>query len=164
MNQPVLTLKELLHWSDESTCKWLSFLAATPAAQVLPCGIYGTANILGLVRHIVAVEMRHSQRLADLPVTPYAEIPLGPLELFRDLHTETIARIQSLLEDPAQDWAERIDFQTVSLGVLHATRRKIMGHAILHGIRHWAQVSTLIRAAGFQPGIGGDLMVSSAME
>ena len=116
------------------------------------------------MRHIVAVEMRHSQRLADLPVTPYSEIPEGPLESLSALHDETVKRIQALLEDPAQDWAEGIDFQTVSLGVVHASRRKILGHAVLHGIRHWAQLSSLVRAAGFQSGIGGDLMVSSALE
>jgi len=46
---------------------------------------------------------------------------------------------------------------------LRATRRKILAHALLHSIRHWAQLATLVRAAGYQPGIAGDLLASSAL-
>lgn len=163
MNAPALTLEELLAWSDATTRQWLRFLAENPALQELPCGIYGTANVIGAVRHIVAVELRYSQRLAGLPVTAYEEIPEGKLDFFAALHDEAINRFRQLLADPAQDWAEAIEFQTVSAGVLRASRRKILGHALLHGIRHWAQLSTLARAAGFKPEIDGDLLVSLAL-
>lgn len=161
---PALTLDELLAWSDESTRKWLQFLAANPALQQLPCGIYGTASVLGLARHIVAVELRHSQRLAGLPVTPYDEIPEDSLEALFALHAETVERLRTLLADPTQDWAAEIEFTTLSAGKMHATRRKVFAHALLHSIRHWAQVATLARAAGLLPGFAGDLLASSALE
>lgn len=163
MNTPALTLDELLGWSDATTRQWLEFLAENPALQELPCGIYGTASVLGLVRHIVAVEMRYGQRLACLPVTAYEEIPAENLDLFAAMHDEAMARFRQLLADPAQDWAEVIEFQTVSAGVLRASRRKILGHALLHSVRHWAQLSTQARAAGFKPGIDGDLLLSPAL-
>jgi uncharacterized damage-inducible protein DinB len=43
------------------------------------------------------------------------------------------------------------------------TRRKVLGHALLHSQRHWAQLATLVRAAGFPSGFGGDLLFSSAL-
>jgi len=33
-------MEEVLSWSDETTQRWLQFLAANPAAEELPCGIY----------------------------------------------------------------------------------------------------------------------------
>jgi len=161
---PALTLDELLNWSDETTQRWLQFLAANPAVQQLPCGIYGTDTVLGLVRHIVAVEMRHSQRLAGLPVTSYEEIPQNSLEALATLHTQTFERLRSLLADPAQDWAAKMEFTTLSAGTMSATRRKLLAHAVLHSIRHWAQVATLARAAGCPPKFAGDLLASSALD
>jgi len=164
MTQPALTLEELLNWNDESTRNWFGFLAANPAAQSLPCGIYGTEDILGLARHIVAVELRHSQRLAGLPVVTYEEIPQNSLAALTALHEETVARLRQLLADPAQNWAAILEFPTLSAGLQRSSCRKLFAHALLHGIRHWAQAATLARAAGFQPNFSGDLMLSSAIE
>jgi hypothetical protein len=36
-------------------------------------------------------------------------------------------------------------------------------HALFHGQRHWAQLATLVRAAGFPSGFRGDLLLSSAL-
>jgi uncharacterized damage-inducible protein DinB len=43
------------------------------------------------------------------------------------------------------------------------TRRKIMGHVLLHAQRHWAQLATLVRAAGYPSGFGGDLLFTRAL-
>jgi len=44
-----------------------------------------------------------------------------------------------------------------------ATRRKVMGYALFHSQRHWAQLATLVRAAGFPSSFKGDLLFSSAL-
>jgi uncharacterized damage-inducible protein DinB len=50
--------------------------------------------------------------------------------------------------------------------ILSATPRKIVSHALLHEVRHWAQVATLLRLNGmtddfhdflFSPVMGGEL-------
>jgi uncharacterized damage-inducible protein DinB len=163
MTAAALALEELLGWSDESTRQWMQFLASTPAACGLPCGIYGCATVLGLVRHIVAVELRHGERLAGLPVTAYEEIPEDSLAALAALHGETMQRFRELLGDSTIDWAAEIEFPTRSAVTLRATRRKLLAHALLHSIRHWAQLATLLRTAGYQPGIAGDLLASSAL-
>jgi hypothetical protein len=68
---------------------------------------------------------------------------------------------RSLLAAPAQSWDEpfSIDLpkaQTVS-------RRKVGLHALFHSQRHWAQLATLTRSAGFPSGFNGDLLLSSAL-
>ena len=161
---PALTLEELLGWSDESTRHWLTFLADQPAVQQLPCGIYGAATVLGLVRHIVAVELRYSQRLIGQPATAYEQIPEDSLQALAALHAQAMERLRAVLHDSAQDWDEVIEFNTLTAGTLRATRRKVMAHALLHSVRHWAQLSTLTRAAGHPSPLGGDLLLSSALD
>ncbi|HWT64840.1 MAG TPA: DinB family protein [Terracidiphilus sp.] len=158
-----LTLTELLDWSDESTRKWLVFLAEHPELQTAPCGIYKTENVLGLVRHIVAVELRYSQRLAGLPVSAYDEIRADSLAAMEARHAEAIERLRAVAEDTIQNWDEELEFVTLSAGTLRATRRKVFAHALLHPVRHWAQLATLVRAAGTPADFGGDLLLSSAL-
>ncbi|HET7103382.1 MAG TPA: DinB family protein [Terracidiphilus sp.] len=159
-----LTLDEILCWSDETTHHWLDFLAAHPEVQQLPCGIYATANVLGLVRHIVVVEMRYGQRLAGLPVTAYEDVPENSLEALTALHAGTMDRLRAVLADPEQDWTRQLEFKTLGAGTLSASQRKIVAHALLHGIRHWAQIATLARSAGYPPPFAGDLLISAALD
>jgi hypothetical protein len=37
-------------------------------------------------------------------------------------------------------------------------------HALLHSQRHWAQLATLVRVAGFPSGFKGDLLISQALK
>jgi uncharacterized damage-inducible protein DinB len=158
-----ITLEELLAWSDESTRRWFGFLQANSAVLDLPSGIYGTADVLGLVKHIVVVETRHGQRLAGEPVAGYEQFPDGPLDALLAVHEQAVARFRHLLADPNADWLATIDYTTLTAGTLHDSRRKIFAHAQLHSIRHWAQLATLARAAGIPSGIMGDLLASSAL-
>lgn len=160
---PALTLEELLGWACESAQKWFAFFEGDPAALALPCGIYKTETVLELVRHIVAVELRYSERLTGLPVTEYDALPKDALAPLIELHNQAVARLRALLADPNQNWDEELEFKTLTAGTLYASRRKILAHALLHGIRHWAQLATLCRAAGHAPGFFGDLIASSAL-
>jgi hypothetical protein len=39
----------------------------------------------------------------------------------------------------------------------------VAAHALFHSQRHWAQLATLVRAAGFPSGFFGDILISSAL-
>lgn len=161
---PALTLEEILGWADESAQRWFKFFAATPEALAVPCGVYKSdTTALGLARHIVIVEARYAQRLANLPITDYEAVPSDSLDALIALHNDAVAHFRTLLADPAQDWEAQMEFVTISSGTLHASRRKILAHALLHGIRHWAQLATLCRAAGYATSFHGDLMASSSL-
>jgi uncharacterized damage-inducible protein DinB len=161
---PALTLEEILNWSDESAQRWFQFFAATPDALAVPCGVYKSdSTALGLVRHVVVVEMRYAQRLANLPVTDYETVPSDSLDALIALHNDAVAQFRTLLADTAQDWETQMEFVTLTAGTLHASRRKVLAHTLLHGIRHWAQLATLCRAAGHATSFHGDIMASSAL-
>ena len=46
------------------------------------------------------------------------------------------------------EWAKVLTFPTRSAGALSASKRKIFVHALLHGMRHWAQLATFLRQQG----------------
>ena len=159
-----ITLAELLADNEASTAKWEAWFAENPAALDAPCDIYNSKTVGGLVRHIFAVETRHSQRLMGEPATPYEAIPSGSGDVLFTLHSEAIHRLHKFLEQstPAA-LDEVIELQTVSAGTLHASRRKLFVHVMLHSMRHWAQMATHLRAQGYTTGWAKDFLMSDAM-
>jgi uncharacterized damage-inducible protein DinB len=148
---PGITFAELMDWNEESATFWKAHLEANPALLELPCGIGGTPNVQEFLRHIWGVELRWAQRIAGVPVTERKDMP------------EAICR--SLLQDPAQDWNETrtMDYDWLPPHARTASRRKLMGHMLFHSERHWAQLATLLRAAGFPAGFRGDFLFTQAL-
>jgi len=151
MSEPVLSASELMQWNDLTAQRWKALLAANPEALDLPCDVYGSGTVRGLVRHIVAVELRYSERLSGEPVTPYEQVPEGPAEELFAIHDLTINRFRHLLAEESINWDEMLEFTTISAGKRSATRKTILFHAFLHGIRHYAQLATLVRQHGIKP-------------
>jgi uncharacterized damage-inducible protein DinB len=160
-----ITLDELLAWNQESSDFWKAHIDANPALLELPCGIGGTANVQQFVRHIWGAELVWSQRIAGLPVTDKEAWPAGPLDALFDLHLQAVKVFRALLDDPAISWDETmtLDYPWLPPESRRASRRKVLAHILFHSQRHWAQLATLVREAGFPSGFKGDLLISSAM-
>jgi uncharacterized damage-inducible protein DinB len=165
MSEPVVTATELIQWNDETAQRWKALISANPQALDFDCDVYGVENVRGLLRHMFAVETRYAQRLSGEPVTPYEQIPDGfddPIgELFA-LHDSAIATYRKLLADKSVDWDEKLEFTTVSMGKRSATRKRILFHSLLHGIRHYAQLATLVRQHEVKPEWPMDFLFSGA--
>jgi len=159
-----ITLEELLADNEASTQKWLAWFAANPAALEVPCDIYNSGTVRGLLKHIFAVELRHSQRLSGQEVVAYDAIPVGSLDDLSAVHKQAAQNLKKFLSE-TNDAAlqEIITLQTVSAGTLHASRRKLFAHILLHSMRHWAQLSTELREAGHKTEWPKDFLFSEAM-
>jgi uncharacterized damage-inducible protein DinB len=160
-----VSLEGLLTWSQESSDFWRAHLAANPHLLELPCGIGGTGNVQAFVRHIWGVELRWSQRLASLPVMDREQMPIGPLDALFDRHSQAVEVFHDLLADADESWEEPfvLDFDWLPPEARTVSRRKVAVHALFHSQRHWAQLATLVRAAGFPSGFKGDLLFSRAL-
>ena len=160
-----ISLEELLAWNEQSAAWWKTHLETNPALLELPCDIGGTANVQGFVRHIWGAELRWSQRLAGLPAAEGDKLPAGPLGALFDLHGQAVAIFRNLLAAPEQTWSEPfvLDFDWVPPEQRTVSRRKIGVHALFHSQRHWAQLATLVRSAGFPSKFRGDLLFSPAL-
>lgn len=162
---PAITLDELLVWNDEASKFWKAHLDANPALLELPCDIGGAGDVQGFVRHIWGVELRWGQRIAGIPQLAKEDTPAGPLAALFDLHIKAVGVFRALLDDPGVEWEEKmtLDFPWLPQDARSFSRRKIAAHALFHSQRHWAQLATLVRTAGFPSGFKGDMLISSAL-
>lgn len=163
MTVPVLSSMELLAWCEENTAHWFQFFEQNPEALTLPCGIYSTENVLGLIHHIVVVELRHRQRLCGEPIATYEDVPHS-LPALIQLHEQTMQAFRQLIQDQTQNWSQVFEFQTRTAGTLRASRRKLLFHVLMHSTRHWAQLATLMRQHGLPASWQADLLLSSALD
>jgi len=144
-----IPVDDLLRWNDITAQRWRDFLQTHPALFAAPCDIRNSTSVAQVLQHIVAVELRYAQRLAAQPESSYDEVPFGtPGEIFTT-HQRAFDLIRPLLADDGYDWNQPLDFQTITLGKLRSTRRDVLLHLLFHSIRHYAQLATQARTAGF---------------
>ncbi len=146
-----LTGNELQAWVKETSLNWKKLIAAHPEILALPCDIRETQSVAQLLQHIVAVELRYTERLNDLPETSYDAIPFDSLDAIFATHDRAMALLKPLLERDPNFWEAPIEFATRSAGTLRASRRTILVHMLTHSIRHYAQLATLVRTHGITP-------------
>jgi len=160
-----LSFRELLAYTDEETRRWEAwFRHAGPAALRVSLGDAKWNTVGGLIYHIFMVERRYAERLLGEPVTPYADRAPAELDEIFAVYPEGRSRLERYLAQARpEEWGEVITFETVSAGTLSASKRKIVAHALVHGIRHWAQIATALRQAGHGEQWMHDLLASPAL-
>ena len=160
-----ITLEELFAWNLNSSDYWKSHLEANPNLLALPCSIGGTANVQEFIRHIWGAELRWAQRLAGVPETPRDKTPTGPLAALFDVHLQAAEIFRKVLDAPVETWSDPyvLNFDWMPAEDRTVSRRKIALHALFHSQRHWAQLATLVRTAGFPSKFRGDLLFSPAL-
>jgi uncharacterized damage-inducible protein DinB len=147
---PALTADELIAWLDKTSTNWRALIEAHPEIMALPCDVMGVSTAAGLLQHIVAVELRYAERLAGLPATEYAAIAYDSAEAIFATHQRAMKLLREQLASDV-DWNERIEFATRIMGLAGSSRKTILFHALLHSIRHYAQLATLVRQHGIKP-------------
>jgi uncharacterized damage-inducible protein DinB len=145
MTAPALTADEMLLWHTQTSDRLRGLLEQHPEALAFPCDIAKTSTLGGLLQHIVAVELRYAERLAGEPATEYDTIPYGTVAEVYATHDRAMELYRKVLADSSVNWDEEIEFVTRSLGAMVATRKAVFFHALTHSIRHYAQITTLLR-------------------
>jgi uncharacterized damage-inducible protein DinB len=142
-----LTAEEVLEWNDSNATQWRNLLHKHPNALSLPCDIRGGTTVADLLQHIVAAELRYAERLHGDPVTDYEDVPKSGVDDIFGAHDRAVATFRLLLEDDSYPWHTEMEFTTKAGGLI-ATRQVILFHAMLHSMRHYAQLTPLLRHAG----------------
>ena len=161
-----ISFDELLASNEAGTTKWRKWFDEQPATVLdLPLSIALAKNVREFLLHIFAVELRYAERLKELPITAYESLPTSSVsELFSvgekagGMYREYFAAATD------DDLASVIEFPTRTAGVVRASKRKIVVHALLHSVRHWAQLATALREAGYPTNWGKDFLYSEVME
>jgi uncharacterized damage-inducible protein DinB len=135
----------------------------------LPCDIAQTKTVRELVLHIVVVQMRYAERLLNMPITEYESLVAQlsgakPGEELFALGRKSLEDLRSFaIAANDSDWDGMLTFTTRSAGELTASRRKIFIHALVHGVRHWAQLSTYLRQKGYKQDWQHDFIFSGVI-
>ena len=165
MDMYALTPEELLAFCSEEHQRWRRWLQANPNALDLPSDIARTTNVRELVLHIVLVELRYSERLLNKEVTQYEGIPTDNLDRLFAIAKQAEDNFRNFFKIATEsDWDEVLTFPTRSAGTLTASKRKMFVHALLHGMRHWAQLSTLLRQRGLPQDWPHDFLMSTVIK
>jgi uncharacterized damage-inducible protein DinB len=109
--------------------------------------------------------LRYAERLQGLPVTAYETLPTGSVaDLFGVGEKAGRMYREYLATASDEDLGTVIEFPTRTAGIIRTSKRKIFLHAMLHGVRHWAQLATALREAGYPTNWGKDFLYSEVME
>jgi len=163
-----LTLEDLMDYTDWERQKWHDWLRQHGDDVLkISAGPHGDGRFTtvgDLVRHIFSAETRYIDRLSDHPLTDTASIPNDNIEALFQFGERSRKQLREFLETfPAQKWDVPEDHK-LGNHMLTLTPRKIVVHVVLHEIRHWAQIATLLRLNGlcgefhdflFSPVMGG---------
>jgi uncharacterized damage-inducible protein DinB len=164
-NLAQISFAELLAANEAETRKWRTWFDEQPAAVLdIPLSIALAKNVREFLLHIFAVELRYAERLQGLPITAYETLPTDSIAgLFGVGEKAGVMYRDYLAAVTDEDLATIIEFPTRTAGTIRASKRKIFLHAMLHGIRHWAQLATALREAGYPANWGKDFLYSEVM-
>lgn len=160
-----LDLDILLAYLDEETANYERLFQQHPEALNVATDVAHVKNAKGLLHHIFAVELRYSERLREQPNTPFEQIPQDSAEQLFQLGREARRRLrQFIAEADDRKLAQSVTFKTVSYGERTVTFRKCLVHALIHSIRHWAQMATALRQAGYPQDWQHDFLFTGAIK
>lgn len=161
---PTISLDELLGWTSEERAKWLPWLKKNSGAldaPVQPGGRFPT--VAALIDHIFLVEVRHIQRLQGKELPTATGVAAGDVDaLFKyAAHgREAVHRYLPTLNPMELNKPRDV---VVASGTYSMSPRKLLLHMALHEVRHWAQIASALRMAGFTPPGEHDLFYSKSM-
>jgi uncharacterized damage-inducible protein DinB len=163
-----LNVDDLMDYTAWERLKWQDWLRQH-GDDVLKIGAGphgdGRFTTVGdLVKHMFSAEKRYIDRLSGRELTDATSLPNDNIEALFRFGEQSRNDLKEFLERfPAENWDVP---QDLKLGnhALTATPKKIVLHVVLHEIRHWAQIATLLRLNGlsgefhdflFSPVMGG---------
>jgi uncharacterized damage-inducible protein DinB len=149
-----LALDDLLDYTDWEREKWLQWMRQRDEGVLeISAGPHGDGRFEStgeLVRHIFSAEKRYVERLSGRPITDPATIPADNVEgLFQFGRQSRLELREFISAFPPGDWDTPREFNILN-NLLTATPGKIVVHILLHEIRHWAQISTVLRMHGLK--------------
>lgn len=161
-----IAVRPLLAYTGQETHRWEAWFRQQPSAALqVAMGDARWGTVGELVFHTFVVERRYGERLLDLPVSPYETVPHATLDELFAIHREARGHLERFVAGAApDDWDRAITFETVTAGTQHASKRKIVWHALVHGVRHWAQIATALRQAGHPTDWQHDFLMTPTME
>jgi uncharacterized damage-inducible protein DinB len=163
LNVNVEDLLAYSEWERESWRAWFRERGAgafTTSFGPNGDGRFGT--VADVVRHIFSAEMRYVDRLSGRALTDPSSIPTELEDLFEFGRRSRRALEEFIARHPNDRWDVPRDHPMLANQTMRLTDRKIVVHVVLHEIRHWAQIATVLRHHGLKTELH-DLLLSPVL-
>lgn len=155
----------LLGYTDWLRAQWHGYFQDDPQLLELTVGEHsdGRFGTVGeVVRHIFGAELRYADRIAGRPVTDVSGVDGSSVDALFALGGRSRDATRQLLSSTSDaEWDEHRTFEIGNFDFV-GTAWKIFVHVLVHEIRHWAQLGTLLRLEG-KPRPLHDFLVSPVL-
>ena len=160
-----LGIDELVLYTSGERAKWEAWFPEHPALDAPVQREGDFSDVWRLMHHIFLVEKRHTQRLKqESPLMQQIGVARHDVMALFAFGRAAREEFTGFLHSASDADLERVLELTFRNRATKFTARKLVFHIFFHEIRHWAQISTAVRNAGFTPPGFHDLLFSDAME
>lgn len=142
-------LLEYTAWQREGWHEW--FARQGKSALAISTGPHGDGRFTTVgevVRHIFSAETRYVERMKDQPLSDTSRIPSDDIDALFAFGRQSRAALLDFVATVSPDDLDVARELTIVDKTLRLTPRKILVHVVLHEVRHWAQIATLLRFQG----------------
>ena len=164
---------ELLDHTQQESRRWHEWFNLHSQALDVSIDIAGSATVRDLLSHIVFVDLLFAEWLLGQSITLAAITDpvrftnsidkTSPDAIFTVADSALLTWRKVLEKTHDEKWDEMMSFPVPTANI-KASRRKCFTHAFLHGTRHWAQLATALRRAGYKRDWQHDFIFSPAMQ
>lgn len=147
-----MSIEDLIEYTDWERGKWRDFLRAR-GDEVLKIGVGSNGDgrfqsVGDVVRHIFSAEKRYIDRLSGRALTDTSSVASDRVEALFDFGAQSRTQLREFVATfPTERWDEDVELKLMN-STIRATPRKIVVHVLMHEIRHWPQIATLLRLNG----------------
>jgi uncharacterized damage-inducible protein DinB len=162
-----ISFVDLLRYNESEAMKWRGWLEAQPAKVLdLPFGNAGKrmGNVREMIWHIFITEWVYACVLNGEPYDGWDQFKRDSLAELFAIGDQGRAGLQKYLATATD--AEMATVVTLSAAgfTISGSARKFIMHTFVHSLRHWAQLSTVLRQHGHENSWPHDFVLSDAIE
>jgi uncharacterized damage-inducible protein DinB len=166
MAAPSVDIGVLAAYVDGETERWRAWFASAPADVLdLPLAPGADGTVRTLIKHVFAVELRYAQRLLGEPVSGYEQLADGSVDELWAIHGSAAALRDRFLHAASPEALDAVLVSdTRKLGRIESRAHTVVVHSLIHGVRHWAQIATVLRQHGHASTWEHDWLLSPAAQ
>ena len=158
-----ISFEDLLVYDEEQTSQWRQLFTKKP--HLLKLEATPTSTVADLLFHIFTSEYRTAQRLIGEEMTKDTDFARRSVsDLFSIGDSGKLKLREYLSHASGQAINEPQTFPSHTLGQFQATPKKLIAHAIVHSVRHWAQIARVLRENGQRADFSHDLLFTKGIE
>jgi uncharacterized damage-inducible protein DinB len=160
---PGVSFADLFAYEEEDANHWEEWFRAN--APALSVRVELKHTLRNKLFHIFSVAQRNAERLLGEEMTPDRALEARTLEQLFDIGRLARKKYREYLASATEEQlATPQSYDSITMGEITATPRKLLLHGVIHSIRHWAQIATLLRQQGYEVGFQHDVIFSKVIQ